>query len=318
MKMSVLFKFILAILAVIVIFPGVSQTPYAASTEIPDQVFERMKSVLVNRRISADSDLTAGRVTRGPLSLQNLYRKTVRSVPLVISNGSFGSSIVVKHDAKRSWALLISNQHVVSKPFFNKKGNPYVALVFYEPSIAGEIYDTNRLNRCKLVSFSGDWCRANKRSFRLAKIIGIDSNRDLSLLYVKAPPSQILALQEEDINKIVPGDDVAVIGHPEGALWSLTRGIVSAVRHRYPMNVKTRFLGTIIQTQAPISPGNSGGPLLSTNGRLMGVMTWFIKGSQGLNNAVGINEVVSFYSEQMRRLKKIKDPNKEIEFQGNF
>ena len=103
-----------------------------------------------------------------------------------------------------------------------------------------------------------------------------------------------------DLNSMAPGDDVAVIGHPQGFLWSLTRGIVSGIRKRYPMG---NTLGTVIQTQAPIAPGSSGGPLLTPSGLLMGVIVWKLKTTQGLNGAIGINEILSYISNPAKRLQ---------------
>jgi S1-C subfamily serine protease len=94
---------------------------------------------------------------------------------------------------------------------------------------------------------------------------------------------------------------VAVIGHPKGFLWSLTRGIVSAVRTKYPMGGSE---GTVIQTQTPIAPGNSGGPLLTLEGQLVGVVTWQVGGTQGLNAAIAVNEVQKFAAEQAAKARK--------------
>ena len=81
----------------------------------------------------------------------------------------------------------------------------------------------------------------------------------------------------------------------------MAQGIVSAVRTKYPMGSSQ---GTVIQTQTPIAPGNSGGPLLTPDGRLVGVITWQLRGEQGLNAAVAINEVQGFASEMAAKSRK--------------
>jgi len=55
--------------------------------------------------------------------------------------------------------------------------------------------------------------------------------------------------------------------------------------------------GTVIQTQTPIAPGNSGGPLLTLEGQMVGVITWQVGGTQGLNAAIAVNEVQKFAAE---------------------
>ena len=73
-----------------------------------------------------------------------------------------------------------------------------------------------------------------------------------------------------------------------------------AIRLRYPLG---DALGTIIQTQTPIAPGSSGGPLLTPNGALLGVIVWgVVQEAQGLNAAIAINEIQAFVTEQERKL----------------
>ena len=60
--------------------------------------------------------------------------------------------------------------------------------------------------------------------------------------------------------------------------------------------------GTIIQTQTPVSPGSSGGPLLTPSGALLGIVVWRIgEEAQGLNAAIAINEIQAFSLEQQRK-----------------
>lgn len=81
------------------------------------------------------------------------------------------------------------------------------------------------------------------------------------------------------------GDDVYVVGSPRGFDFSVSRGIVSSVR----------FLdgATHIQTDAAVNPGNSGGPMLdASNGEVVGVITFLITESEGLNFAIAIQDVL--------------------------
>lgn len=88
------------------------------------------------------------------------------------------------------------------------------------------------------------------------------------------------------------GEDVLAIGSPRGLANTLTRGIVSAVR-RSDSNLKSAVPqgSTIIQTDAAVNPGNSGGPLVNSNGEVIGIVTFQKSGAEGLNFAISIIDI---------------------------
>ena len=99
------------------------------------------------------------------------------------------------------------------------------------------------------------------------------------------------------------GSDVHAIGHPGSLSWTYTKGYVSQIRNNYKWNYEnTQHEASIIQTQTPISPGNSGGPLISSEGELLGVNSFKAQG-ENLNFAVNSLEVINF-------LKNIKNVGK--------
>lgn len=238
---------------------------------------------------------------RGALS--DLYRRTVRNVTVVVSADGMGSSVVIGVNQNRQ-AWVITNHHVVEKPF-TVNGRPTVLLVFYDPALKNETFDGQRFTGCLATSRDqSDWCQAVRQSTRQATVMNMDASRDLALLAVSAVPSGVAGFQAAEIQALQPGDDVAVIGHPKGLLWSLTTGIISAVRTRMPVG---SGFATVIQTQAPVNPGNSGGPLIGSDGSLAGVIFGARIGERlqmgkeevgiaapGLNLAVGIDEVLTF------------------------
>jgi len=89
------------------------------------------------------------------------------------------------------------------------------------------------------------------------------------------------------------GSSVILIGHPHNLFMSLSQGTVSAIRPNYKF-FKTRQ-ATVIQTDGALNPGNSGGPMMSDDGNLIGVNS-FIRGkaSAGINFAVAVSDVRSF------------------------
>lgn len=91
------------------------------------------------------------------------------------------------------------------------------------------------------------------------------------------------------------GETVEAIGHPKGYEFTITRGVISAVRKQRSATIASENLVEFIQTDTPISPGNSGGPLLLKD-VVIGVNDWIRvdKGSQNLNFSVSFNEIRSY------------------------
>ena len=91
------------------------------------------------------------------------------------------------------------------------------------------------------------------------------------------------------------GETVEAIGHPKGYEFTITRGVVSAMRRQRSATIGSDALVEFVQTDTPISPGNSGGPLL-LHDVVIGVNDWIRvdKGSQNLNFSVSYNEIRSF------------------------
>jgi serine protease Do len=120
-----------------------------------------------------------------------------------------------------------------------------------------------------------------------AKVIGTDPPTDTAVL--KVDGKNLPAITMADSDKLEVGDVVLAIGNPFGVGQTVTMGIVSALgRGGFGINNYENF----IQTDAAINVGNSGGPLVDAEGRLVGINTWIISrtgGFQGLGFAVPIN-----------------------------
>ena len=137
-----------------------------------------------------------------------------------------------------------------------------------------------------------------------ATVLGYDATRDLALL-------KINGVLPERINQIslgtkLPdvGSDVHAIGHPNNFSWTYSKGYVSQKRNNFKWSYQdTNHKANIIQTQTPISTGNSGGPLIDNDGNLVGVNSFKSKG-ENLNFAVTSLEVLSFIDGLSTSLKK--------------
>ncbi|HEY7795833.1 MAG TPA: trypsin-like peptidase domain-containing protein [Gaiellaceae bacterium] len=118
-----------------------------------------------------------------------------------------------------------------------------------------------------------------------AAVVGTDSSTDLAVLKVDAPASLLKPLALADSSRVEVGDAVIAIGSPFGLDQTVTTGIVSAL-HREITAPNNFAIDDAIQTDAAINHGNSGGPLLDLDGKVVGV-TSQIESESGGNDGIG-------------------------------
>jgi S1-C subfamily serine protease len=128
------------------------------------------------------------------------------------------------------------------------------------------------------------------------EIIGTDFYTDLAVLCVEAPESDYYPLEIVSSSMVSVGDYVVAIGSPYGLAGTMTTGIVSALDRTITI---TEGMGgsydmiDLIQTSAPINSGNSGGPLMTYNGQVIGITTAIVSNSDGLGFAVPSDTILS-------------------------
>lgn len=194
-----------------------------------------------------------------------LYRTLAPAVALIMTDEAEGSASLIATTSlaggKRSGVLLTS-AHVV--------GDAREVAVVFKPQKEGD-----KITKAQAVR---------------GRVVKLDPVRDLALVEVESVPASVATIPLGSMGEVQVGADVHAIGHPEGQIWTYTKGLISQFRPDYtwgPHKVD------VIQTQTPINPGNSGGPLISDGGKLIGV-NFFKQQGEGLNFAVAISDVERF------------------------
>ena len=143
--------------------------------------------------------------------------------------------------------------------------------------------------------------------FQIRQIVQQDADADLVIAATSAPPSESKPVNIRS-GLPEPGEKIIVIGNPMGLEQTVSDGIVSAVRH----NQKAV---EFIQITAPVSPGNSGGPLLNMRGEVIGVATFQYRSGQNLNFCVAASRIASM--QQGVQSSSAGPPGSDIQPQGN-
>ena len=211
----------------------------------------RMSGTWLWAALCAGGVLSSGGLSAKELSPRDIYEQASPAVVMVMGHpdsgksGSAGTGSIIQADG-----FVLTNAHVVVE---ERTGRPYPRLsVFLKPA---RVTGDSRTDLSRMVR---------------ARVVALSSALDLALLKLESPPSPLPVVTFSESAQGHIGDRVVAIGHPEqGGLWTLTTGVISAEVDNFN-GVKGK---DVFQTETGLNRGNSGGPLLDGEGRMIAVNT---------------------------------------------
>ena len=248
-------------------------------------------------------------VSAEPLDSKEIYKKVLRGTAWVVNPDSTGTAWIVDRDKK----LLITNFHVVAYPDKDRPQNPWIVrkevkLVFpqfdYGDIVSERKYYRERFDELAIKG----------------KVIATEKNEDLALIEAESLPAgagELTLTGREPTRKTGPGDRVHSVGNPgaSGALWVYTTGTVRAVyKKKFRSEVGSHEF-TVLETQAPINPGDSGGPVVNDDGLVVGIVQSGHTNAQLMNLCIHVSELKEFLNNQ----QNVSDPESASDylFSGN-
>lgn len=188
--------------------------------------------------------------------------------------------------------LFAENAHRVAYVVAPSSGKGSAALISSDGLAVTSAHVVGVDKQVLLITRPGPGGKSKQPSAQPAKVLVVDRNTDLALVQITGvtePLSYFELGRESDLRV---GQDVHAIGHPVGEAWTYTKGIISQIHQRYEWNDKDgRHTANVIQTQTPIGPGNSGGPLFNATGQLVGINAFVSPESRGPNYAISVSEI---------------------------
>jgi S1-C subfamily serine protease len=106
-----------------------------------------------------------------------------------------------------------------------------------------------------------------------ANVVNLQPEHDLAVLQAKSIPDDLFAATMRSTSGLAPGDEVIAVGFPFGIGPSVSAGVVSGLKREFRSPEGKRILTNLIQFDAAANPGNSGGPLVTMDGHVVGIVT---------------------------------------------
>jgi len=202
----------------------------------------------------------------GNISLSDLYEKVKDSVVIVCG-------VIVQYD-------------IFGRPYYSQvQGSGFVYNFSGQIVVITNHHVVQSVINLTITFINGDGYAAT--------VLGSDPYADLAVLSVNAPSYEFKPLEIVSSSTLKVGDIVVAVGNPYGLAGSMSIGIVSALGRTITEEQTRGYpIANIIQTTAPLNPGNSGGPLLNLQGQVVGVTTAIVSNSQGVGFAIPSNTII--------------------------
>ena len=205
------------------------------------------------------------------------YKKVLPSTTWIITadgeqKTSTGTGVFIDKDRK----LVLTNAHVV--------GDSRTAVVFFPEIKNGQPSVKRKRYLDKVVDLA-----------QTGKIVAVDRKLDLALIELSKVPERAEAIELADTSAS-PGDDVDLIGNPGGSdvLWAYTSGTVRLVYEKKFKSDHGEHEFRVVETQTPIKPGDSGGPVVNEEGKLIAIAQSFSPTMNLVSYCVDISDIKAF------------------------
>jgi tetratricopeptide (TPR) repeat protein len=229
-----------------------------------------------------------------PLGGKELYRQTLPGVVMVVADGGSGTGWIIDRDKR----LIVTDFHVVASGGLTPADTVRLVFPAYKGDrvvAEGEFYDAN-LDRLAVTG----------------EVVASDPRRDLAVIQAAAlpPGAKALPLAKDEPE---PGEFVAAIGNPgaSDARWVYNQGVVRQVYNAsYDFPGGQQVTARVVETQNPLNPGDSGGPMVNEFGEVVGVNDAGNLRGVLVTQSIDVTEVQSYLTE----LRPLVDPRTADDF----
>ena len=278
---TVLCSVLSTIATIVIIFsmPNIKAMLLSTETEVQDIDSQETSTSSVNqvslKQYSDTAIYAANKVLPSIVGINVEYTVTTNNFFNFTQSGTAsGSGIIISNDG-----YILTNNHIV-----NSSDSSYY-------------YQVSEANSVKVYLY-------NDNTPYDAEIIGTDEETDLAI--IKINKENLIPVELGDSDAVSVGEFVLAIGNPLGLQSSVTSGIISAINREVATTEGVQY--SLIQTDAAINSGNSGGALVNSEGKVIGINTLKFSGTgiEGVGFAIPINKTIDIYTQLIENGKVLR------------